>query len=163
MLPLTTTNCLLLNKVYQNLLAWFLVGTLGMTFTTVPSNCSMLISSKMTVPWGRSLTSVATSLPYWRLQINQSPLRVTQRQSKVELKLSDTFSKRSTEIPKRWHSHFYLWWWTPHHLQPEEPLDHLWIRCSERRFPSPHLLFQWIQRPPEIENKAQHNRLVLFQ
>lgn len=47
-----------------NLLAWFLVGTLGMTLTTVPSNCSMLISSKMTVPWGSSLTSVATSLPY---------------------------------------------------------------------------------------------------
>ncbi len=33
-----------------DLLAWFLVGTLGMTLTTVPSNCSMLISSKMTVP-----------------------------------------------------------------------------------------------------------------
>lgn len=47
----------------SDLLAWFLVGTLGMTLTTVPSNCSMLISSKMTVPWGSSLTSVATSLP----------------------------------------------------------------------------------------------------
>lgn len=47
-----------------NLFTWFLVGTLGMTLTTVPSNCSMLISSKMTVPWGSSLTSVATSLPY---------------------------------------------------------------------------------------------------
>lgn len=44
-------------------LAWFFVGTLGMTLATVPSNCSMLMSSKMTVPWGSSLTSVATSLP----------------------------------------------------------------------------------------------------
>lgn len=68
MLPLqiSTEKSLTINKGSRRHCTdtWFLVGTLGITLVTVPSNCSILISSNITVPGGSRRTSVATSLPW---------------------------------------------------------------------------------------------------